>query len=780
MKNKLIIIAVLLFVLIVAKGVFLVHYFSKDLPSIEELQYYKPNLTTKIYDMHGELIDELFIERRIFLAFDQIPENLIDAIVATEDKRYYRHWGIDPIGIVRAILKKLLTGKRLSATSTITQQLARNLFLTLDRSYIRKIKEAILAIKLEQQYSKNEILGMYFNHIYFGHGVYGINMAADLYFGKHPNALNLEECALIAGLPKAPSYYSPFKYPESALKRRNTVLRRMYDEKFITQEHYEISKSTPIITIEKNIEEKYASYFVEYVRQELESLYGEMLYRGGLQIYTTIDLNMQIAAVNALKKHLEKFDVLKLRKIKEHLEHPQKKLSKWDKDILIYDSTDTYKNVQGSIIALDTKNGQIRALVGGRDFKDSQFNRAIQARRQPGSCFKPIIFTAAIDQGLASNIILKDEPVIYYNDGTDWELVGNTTDYSDVDPEIISGLRIIEEDEDKNGDEASLIAKHKIINVDEEDKEEVKYDPMQIWRPGNYSNKYKGDVTLRTSLQKSINVTSIKLLEKAGTSTACYYAKKLGIKSYVAPYLSMALGTFVVTPLELTNAYATIANRGVKTKPYAIIKIYDNDGQLLEQRYPEEEEVLSEETAFIMSHLLHGVVEYGTGRYARRLRRPTGGKTGTTNNYSDAWFIGFTPQIVASVWVGFDDQRTLGKGRTGGRLACPIWTDFMKKALKEKPKIDFDIPDNIVFVPINKNTGLRSIELDENSYMEAFIQGTEPEEVSMYSELFNNYDDIKEIEEIDDEEIFDISKLEQVVFSSSSIDQSIVKSSRSL
>ncbi|MFC1512810.1 penicillin-binding transpeptidase domain-containing protein, partial [bacterium] len=347
----------------------------------------------------------------------------------------------------------------------------------------------------------------------------------------------------------------------------------------------------------------------------------------------------------------------------------------------------------------DSRTGEIRAMVGGRDFKTSQFNRAIQAKRQPGSAFKPFIYSAALDQGITPTDILSDSPLVYYNNGHDWKLIGKTTDFSDISEEF---------------------------------KEKIDFeDPMQIWVPKNYKNDFKGDILIRQALEKSINICAVQLLYKIGPATAAYYARRLGIKSPIDPYLSMALGSFVVTPLEITNAYATFANQGIKTKPYAIIRIFNNEGKLLEEHFPEVEEAISAQTAYLTTNLLKGVIKHGTGWKARVLKHPAAGKTGTTNDFTDAWFIGYTPLLTAGVWVGYDDYTPLGDKKSGGVVACPIWTDFMKKVLKDMPIVDFPIPPKIVFVPVNKNTGLLALELDENSYIEAFLQGTEPKEYSM-------------------------------------------------
>ncbi|MDR0676542.1 MAG: transglycosylase domain-containing protein, partial [Elusimicrobiota bacterium] len=702
--------------------------YIKELPSIDQFQEYKPNLTTKVYDINNKLIDEIFIEKRNYVEIQDVPQDLVNAIIATEDNNFYQHWGFSAIGFTRAFIKNVFSGKISQGGSTLTQQLAKLLFLTREKKISRKIKELILSIRLEMKYSKNEILKMYFNHIYLGHGIYGVSLAAEYYFGKTLQELELQEIALLAGLPKAPEYYSPFKNLDIANSRKNLVLSRMLKSNFITQERYDEAVNKAIVLTERVKREKYASYFIELIRIQLEEKYGDMLYKGGLKVYTTLDFDMQMAAFQAIENNLSKFDEMKKEKIIKYLETG--KLDKYDEDLQRYNSIDEYNNIQGALISLDVKTGQVRALVGGRDFKKSQFNRVYQAKRQAGSSFKPIIFTAAIAQGIPPNLILKDEPVIYYNDGISWQLVGRTDDFSDVPPEIFEKFKIIEKEKRK--------------------KKNQKYDPLQVWTPKNYTRKYYGNITLRQSLEKSVNIPSIKLLEKVGPNIAATFAKKMGIDSHVSPYLSMVLGAFEVTPLELTRAYGTLANLGVKTKPYVIAKICDNDDKILEENFPKEEVVLSEQTAYIMTNLLRGVVENGTGRIAKRLGVPVAAKTGTTNDSSDAWFIGYTPDIVTTVWVGYDEMISIGGNVVGANLAGPIWVNYMKEIIGIEKEIEkdkkhssnFKLPNNIAFVPINKKTGLKSLELNDASYLEAFIVGTEPDDFSIYSEMF--YDDLEQ------------------------------------
>lgn len=718
------------FCLIILLFVLLIYvFFLKDLPSINVLQNYKPSLPSKVYDINEKLIDEFFIEKRIYTPYSDIPKSMINAIIAIEDNNFYNHWGISPVGIIRAFVTNIFYKRYKQGGSTITQQLAKLMFLNREKKISRKIKEVFLSIKLEYKCSKSEILTMYLNHIYLAHGIYGVRLASEFYFGKGLNELSLDEIALLAGMPKAPEVYSPLKNEKKALSRRNLVLSRMLDMKFITEEEYKEAIKKPIILNVNSKFEKYASYFIEQIRIDLEKKYGDSLYQAGLQIYTTLDIDLQIAAFNAIEERLKKFD-------------ENKKLEITNSDVLTDIEKETklkeYENIQGALIALDVKTGQIRALVGGRDFKESQFNRVFQAKRQAGSSFKPIIYTAAIDNNIPPNYILDDKPVIYYYD-KDWQRVGHKLDFSDVPLEIMEKLRPnpnLNLDSDKK---KASINSASINNP---------YDPEQIWIPRNYSNKFYGKVTMRTALEKSLNIPSIVLLEKIGPEKATHYAKILGIDSVIRPYLSMVLGAFEITPLELARSYNTIANSGIKTTPYMITKICDNSGQLLEEFYPKEEQVISKQTSYVMTNLLRGVVTNGTGRIANRLKIPVAAKTGTTNDSTDTWFIGFSPNIVTCVWVGYDKLQSIGK-YTGATLAGPIWVDFMKSTIRENEPLSFQTPNGIVFVPIDRITGLKVVQKNENSFLESFIQGTEPDESSIYTELFRNdfSDDIEDEEE---------------------------------
>jgi len=646
------------------------------LPSISKLEDYTPIQATKIYDKNGVLITELFTERRTITQLKDIPVDLQNAVLAIEDNNFFKHWGISPSGIVRATLSNVLKRRKAQGGSTITQQLAKTIFLSPEKKFSRKIKEVILTLQLERYYSKEEILQLYLNQIYFGSGAYGIEAAARIYFAKHINELNLEECAMLAGLPRSPNRYSPFKNEINAQNRRATVLARMLQLKYITPEQEKAANAQKIFSQRVVIPSAIAPYFVEFVRTQLEPKYGKLLYQGGLSIYTTIDLEAQIAAEKSVSEHLNSFDIE--RKI----------------DFEISKSTPI--PAQGGLIALDPKTGGIVAMVGGRDFRESQFNRTMQAHRQPGSSFKPIVYTAAIENGYTPASILTDEPMFFLNNGRDWKLESRDADFA------------------------------------KSQSTETLKDPMKYWHPKNYENKYYEKVLLRSALEHSLNVCSIELLMAIGPQRAIEYARKLGIKSTLTNTLSLALGSSDVTLIELTGAFGVFANNGILAEPYAVEKVEDKDGKILEEHSPKEESVISAQSCYIITNLLKGVVQHGTGMGALALNRPCAGKTGTTNDFTDAWFIGYTPQLVAGVWVGYDDRSIqLGSKNTGGRISCPIWTDFMRDALKGEPKLDFNPPEDVVFKLIDPATGLLAFESTPGAYLEAFIKGSEPRDYYM-------------------------------------------------
>ncbi|MBN1621248.1 MAG: PBP1A family penicillin-binding protein [Endomicrobiales bacterium] len=658
-------------------------YLIKDLPSIHTLEDYTPSLVTRLYDINGELITEFYIERRTLLPLKDIPVDLQNAVLAIEDDKFFEHWGISFRGIFRAALNNIRRRRVSQGGSTITQQLAKIIFLTPERTLTRKLKELLLTLQLEYYFTKAEILQLYLNQIYFGGGAYGVKAAAKTYFDKEVKDLNLAECALLAGLPRAPNYYSPFNNKRRAFMRRATVIKRMRELNFITDEEERQAHLHPLITERIPKPPPVAPYFAEYVRILLEQKYGSnMIYQGGLSVYTTLDIEMQKAAEETLDRYLTMFDEERPKHLLEDEEFERYEIEQ-----------STPVKVQCGLIAMDPKSGEIRAMVGGRDFQESQFNRAYQARRQPGSVFKPFIYTTAIENGFTPATIINDSPLVYINDGIDWRLTSRTTYFIDTLP-----------------------------------KEWVE-DPMKVWVPANYKNKYNGEVTLRKALERSMNMCSIQILDQVRPNLVIKYAEKMGIESPLTNTLSLALGASDVTLMEITRAVGVIANSGIRVEPYAIIRIEDNKGRIIEENFPQEKEVLSPQTCYVMTNLLQGVVQHGTGQAAKWLRRPCAGKTGTTNDYTDAWFVGFTPQLITGVWVGYDDIAiSLGEKMSGGRVAAPIWTDFMYKSLKDKPVLNFKPPEGIVFTLIDPKTGLLALSKTPGAYLEAFIKGTEPTE----------------------------------------------------
>ncbi len=620
----------------------------KELPDISNLLDYKPAQTTRIYDVTGHLISQLSLEQRTIISLDKIPGTLQDAIISIEDERFYRHWGIDPIGIARAFLVNVRHRGTRQGASTITQQLARNLFLTRERTLARKIREALLSFQIERNFSKKQILEMYMNQIYFGEGAYGVESAARTYFGKHAENLTLPESAMLAGLPKAPTTYSPYKNPLNALTRRNVVLNRMANLGFISLQQATEAKNAPLEL--KKIEVQNAPYFVEYVRQQLEATYGaNAVYKGGLIVFTTLDMRTQDAAQRAVNRGIAETENRARR--------------------LRLTSVPITQPVQGALLAVDPRSGAIRAMVGGRDFRSSVFNRAVQANRQPGSSFKPIIYAAAIENGYTMSDIILDAPVVY--------------------PDPVTGKE---------------------------------------WRPVNYSGKFRGNTTLHTGLMFSINVVTIKLLEKLGTGPVVNLARRLGISAAIAPNLSLGLGTSEVTMYEMVQAFSVFANQGVRAEPYAIQEVKDAAGRVLETHSPSAQEVLDPQTAYIMVNTMKDVIEKGTGRIIGRMgfTRPAAGKTGTTNNNIDAWFIGFTPDLCSAVWLGYDERQSLGPKQTGGTAAAPVWAQFMKEALAGTEPKDFPMPDNLVTKRICMDSGLLSGPRCFRTRIEVFKKDTIP------------------------------------------------------
>jgi penicillin-binding protein 1A len=572
------------------------YWTSAGLPNIKLLEEYTPLESSRVYSADGTMIAELYLERRTFIPYYQVPDHVKKAFIAVEDVRFYNHPGVDFIGIMRALWHDIKAGGVVEGGSTITQQLARMLFLTPDRSIKRKIKEAILSFRIEQRYTKDEILGMYLNQAYFGTRAYGIEAASQTYFGKTTNELDIADAALLASMPKAPSKYSPFKNPEKARSRRDSALKQMVDYGFITPPQYQEAESSPLP--EHPHFRKYdAPYFIETLRQQLEDKFGNTLYTSGYKIYSTLDAQMQETAEEAVTRGL-----LSIEK-----RVPQ--------------------GVEAALVAIDFRTGQVKALVGGSNFWKNQFNRVTQALRQPGSAFKPFVFIAAIENGMTSSDIVYDSPVSF--------------------PGAKQGQR---------------------------------------WVPRNYDGKYYGPVPLRTALAKSLNCATVRLAANIGIDGVIEVARRLGIQSRLDRYLPLAIGAADVTVMDMVYAYSAFAS-GQRPSIAYYEKILNRNGVVIEETKPVIEQVLSEEDVQEMKILLRAVVEEGTAVRAKELKRPVFGKTGTTNDYTDAWFIGFDERLVVGVWVGRDDHTPIGKKETGARAALPIWIDFMKRAPQQIPLV---------------------------------------------------------------------------------------------
>ena len=620
----------------------------RSLPAVSALENFEPVQGSKIFDENDELITEFHVERRIFVPLAQIPRALTDAVIATEDARFYSHWGVDPMGVARAVYQNFRHGRIVEGGSTITQQLAKVLFLTPDKSLDRKLKEAVLAIELERRYSKDRLLEMYLNQIYFGHGAFGVEAASRTFFGKAVKDLSLPEAALLAGLPKAPSTYSPFDHPDAAKRRRAIVLTRMVDVNVLKDAEAKKVAAAKLELVPPERRRTTGQYYLEYVQQALESAYGaDLVFKGGLQVYTTLSPTMQLKAEQSLREGLRALETRRLKASEKAGAAP------------------ATERPEGALLSLDPQTGHIKAMVGGYDFLKSEFNRATQARRQPGSAFKPFVYIAALESGLTPATVVEDFPV---------EFPGGP-----------------------NG---------------------------KPWKPENYDRKFRGPVTLQQALEESINVAAVRVQERIGLRRTIDIARRLGVESPLGENMSLALGTSELSLLELTSAYGTLANRGSWIRPTVIRYVLDAQGKLIEENIPEARQVLSPELAYVATQMLRGTIERGTGVAAKALGRPAAAKTGTTNDYSNAWFIGFTPQLATGVWVGYDRPRSLGKDETGSRVAVPIWTTFMASVLAGQPVEDFPIPERVVLVPVDLDRG----ECTRPALM-AFVMGTEPAQV---------------------------------------------------
>ena len=662
------------------------HAVCRDCPSIAQVYSWQPTQSTKLLDDRGRLIAELFQERRTPVSIADLPKYVPEAVIAVEDKRFYRHHGFSILGFVRAAVVKLpgmgtVLNRRGGGGSTITQQLARNIFkqeIGFERGgwagYTRKLKELKVALELEQAYSKDQILEGYLNQINFGHGWYGIETAAERYFGKPAAQMNPAEAALLAALGNAPARYDPFSHPDRALARRNLVLQLMAEQGYVADADLPRWRSWPLPGHSYGAAEgATAPYFVEWVRDFLDERYGGDVYRRGFKVYTTLDLDVQQAAQAAMDSGWARIERM------GGYDHPRYA------DVMLRggspkDTETPY--LQGMLVALDPASGAVKAMVGGRDFHDSKFNRATQALRQPGSSFKPVLYTAAISSGMPASHVIFDAPM-----------------------ELDMG----------NG---------------------------QVYSPGNSDGIFRGPITLREALKKSVNVVAVKLGQEVGIQTVVQYGRRMGLTTPIPPYPSTAIGAAEVYPIQLAGAYTALATPGFLARPYSIARIEDTDGALLWQTQPQRQEVLDSLPVFIVRDLMKGVLNNGTGYPARDPARgnlpytiPGAGKTGTTNDYTDAWFVGFTPNLLAAVWFGFDRPQTIMHGAEGGTLSAPVWGQFMRRVYLSAPPAlpipaDWSVPAGLVTRDVDSETGRLASELcpKERAYTEFFVPGTEPTE----------------------------------------------------
>src|SRR6266852_6056597 len=678
----------------------LLFVYSTDLPQVEELEHYRPSSITELYDDHGRVIGSFALQRRVVASYDDYPQVLRDALISIEDKNFYRHWGINVWRIAGAAYRDLLSGGKMQGASTLTMQLARNLFLSPDRSWHRKIQEALLAVQIERRFTKPQIFTLYANQIYLGHGVYGFEAASQFYFSKPAKQLSLDEAALLAGLPKSPTYYSPITHSDHALKRRNLVINSMLEDGMITAQQAAAARDLPLRLEVAHDPDSLAPYFVEEIRRYLEGKYGsDQVHEGGLKVYTSLNMDLQRAANHAVfgglaayerrhgwKGHLQ--NVLTGDVALTNYQHPDwdsqpeinnyvhalaagisstsvaVKFGRYTATLAPADAAWTHRKLQdmllpgdivyvkilslspdgkarvsleqdsgaqGALVAIDNATGAIKAMVGGRDFNDSKFNRATQALRQVGSSFKPYVYATVIDQGASPDDTILDEPTTF---------------------ETASGP----------------------------------------YSPHNYDEKFEGIITLRRALAQSRNIPALKLANKVGIKSVIDYAERFGITSKLPPYLPVALGSAEITLIEQTSAYSVFPNDGVRITPRYITKVTDYEGRVLEEDFPEVKDAISSRTARVMTSMLRDVVLHGTAVAAAKLPFAVAGKTGTTNDFTDAWFIGFSPTMSCGVWVGYDEKKSLGAKETGAHAALPIWMNFMTLAMAGKDPGDFQLP----------------------------------------------------------------------------------------
>jgi len=619
---------------------------EKDLPYLDKLEIFHPGEPSIAYSDRDEPFASLAPEFRIFVPLKQVPKQVQQAFLDAEDAQFYQHGAISLKGMARAAIRNLTSARLKEGGSTITQQLAKSLFLSPERTLSRKFKEIQLAQEIERQYTKEKILEMYLNAIYFGGGAYGIEAAARTYFGKSVGQLTLAEAAVLAGLPKAPSLYSPFNDMKRAKDRRDYVLTRMEREKHITPAQAKAAMRMPIALNPLFKSRGLAPCFVDFVRKKLEPGYGKMLLaKGGLRIYTTLNLEMQRTAVEVLRRGLA--DIEKAQAAKRRAD------------------TMAPGVLEGALVTLDPTTGQIRAMVGGRDYARSQFNRVVQAQRQPGSAFKPFVYAAAFDRGFTPASLMDDFPISY------------------------SILR---------------------------DGETVE------WKPENFDRQYRGPVTLRRALEESINIPTVRLLEAVGIDPVTSLAHKMGITSRLRPEYALALGVSELNLLELTSAYGVLANGGIRVAPKAVRRVAAPNGDILEASEDSDERVLRAEVAFLVTSVLQGAVERGTAKRAKIPDHAVAAKTGTSQDAADIWLVGYTPRLATGLWAGYDQPRSIGSHESAGRLVAPIWADFMRRALYDIPSETIPVPEGVFSVTVNYRTGLPTTPENPEAITEFFIR----------------------------------------------------------
>ena len=670
-----------------------IFYLSRDLPSLERLETFDPAMLSTLYDRNGEVIGEFYIQKRVFIDIEDMPKHLKDAAIASEDKRFRSHWGVDLQSFARAVVVNISSMSFRQGFSTLSQQLARNLYkeVGFKDSITRKLKEIITAVQIERTYTKDEILEMYLNTVHFGHGTYGAESAAKRFFNKTASQLTIGESAMLIGLLPSPANYSPLRNLNKAIDRRSLVLKLMYDQDLISYQEYMEQNSIIPDNIFYEIPRGKAPYFAEHVRRILEKQDDELginIYQDGLKIYTTLDYRLQKIAEESVMKTLKKNQ----DEFNKQLFDDEDRFSKLGY-LSIYpaDSVKTMLNgqlelyeelrqnllVQCAFVALDTKTGEILAMIGGRSDYLDQYNRATQALRQPGSVFKPYIYTAAIDNNYPVTTQLLNQPVALYRNNSKGE--------------------------------------------------------REKWTPKNYDNSTGGLTTLREGLRRSLNLISVRMVQELVPPRQVKdIAQRMQISSPIRAVDAIALGTSEVRPIEIVSSYATFANKGIYSSPMAIIRIEDKYGRIIKEYSNEQKEVLSPETAYMMTNLLQTVVDKGTGgsiRWKYKFRHPAAGKTGTTQNWSDAWFVGYTPQIAAGVWYGVDQYPiSLGKGQAGSVAALPAWAIFMKEAHKtlNLPKEDFSIPEGIIEIEIDADTKGLPNNRTKNIEKEFFLKSNVP------------------------------------------------------